>query len=82
MRRQVYERLRARLISFQRAIESGRRSAHGGSAAAPASPLLVFVAITLLLVLVILEIELHREQLKALGLLSGNEGASPVMAGP
>ncbi|MET0876787.1 MAG: hypothetical protein ABWY14_06590 [Tardiphaga sp.] len=81
MRRQVYERLRAQLISFQRAIDSGRRSAHGG-AAAPVSPLLVFVAISLLLVLVILEVELHREQLKALGLLSGDEGASPVMAGP
>jgi hypothetical protein len=48
----------------------------------PASPILVFAADTLFLLLVILVIDLHRDELRALGLIFGDEGIVPFFAGP
>jgi hypothetical protein len=50
--------------------------------ATSASPILIFAAVTLFLILAILEIDLHRDELRALGLLSRDEGSGPVFAGP
>jgi hypothetical protein len=66
-------RLYARLVSFQRAARN-RRSAHGDVTGTPVSPILIFTAVALLLILAILEIDLHREELRALGLVFRDEG--------
>jgi hypothetical protein len=42
----------------------------------------MYAAITLFLILAILEIDLHREELEALGLIPREEGAGPALAGP
>ena len=47
-----------------------------------ASPILVLAANVLFVVLVILEIDLHRDELRALGLIFGEEGIVPSLAGP
>jgi hypothetical protein len=57
-------------------------SAQGKFAGTSASPTLIFVAITLFLILAILEIDLHRDELRALGLIAGEEGIVPSLAGP
>jgi hypothetical protein len=67
-------RLYARLVSFQRAARN-RRSAHGVATGTPVSPILVFTAAVLFLILAILEVDLHREELRALGLVFRDEGA-------
>jgi len=48
--------------------------AQPGSADTSASPLLIFIAIFLFLMLSILEIDLHRDELRTLGLV----GAPPI----
>jgi hypothetical protein len=48
---------------------------------ASASPILTFMAITLFLILTILEVDLHRDELRVLGLV-GQEGGVPPFAGP
>jgi len=45
----------------------------------PGSPILVFSAITLFLILAILEIDLHRDELRALGFLAGEDGFTPSL---
>ena len=47
-----------------------------------ASPILIFAANALFLILAILEIDLHRDELRALGLIFGEEGIVPFFAGP
>jgi hypothetical protein len=47
-----------------------------------ASPTLVFTATVLFLILAILEIDQHRDELRALGLIGGDEGIMPSFAGP
>jgi len=47
-----------------------------------ASPVLIFAAVTLLLILAILEIDLHRDELRALGLIFGEEGIVSSFVGP
>jgi hypothetical protein len=81
MQRQSFWRLYARLVSFHRAVHTGS-SAHGDTAGTWASPILTFTAATLFLILAILEIDLHRDALRALGLVFGDEGAEPIFAGP
>jgi hypothetical protein len=66
-------RLYARLVSFQRAARN-RRSALGDATGMPASPILIFTSAALFLILAILEIDLHREELRALGLVFRDEG--------
>ena len=45
------------------------------------SPILLFVAITLFLILAILEVDLHRTELRLLGIL-GEDGTDPALMGP
>jgi len=47
-----------------------------------ASPILVFVAVSLFLILVILEIDLNRDELRLLGLILEEDGIDPVFKGP
>lgn len=81
MQRHGFGRLYDLFVSFQRTA-SKRKSAQGGTADTAASPILVFVADTLFLLLVILVIDLHRDELRALGLIFGDEGIVPSLSGP
>jgi hypothetical protein len=47
-----------------------------------ASPLLVYIVAVLLLILSILVIDLHRDELRALGLVGGTERINPVLMSP
>lgn len=80
MQRQSFWRLYARFVSFRRAFQH-RSSGPGDLTATSASPILTFTAAALFLILVILEIDLHRDALRALGLVFGDEG-EPIFAGP
>lgn len=80
MQRWVSGRLYARIISLHRAARI--RFAPGKTTETSASPTLMYAAITLLLILAILEIDLHREELEALGLIPSEEGAGSALAGP
>jgi hypothetical protein len=81
MQRQSFWRLYARLVSFHRAVHN-RGSAHGDTTGTSASPILTFAAAALFLILAILEIDLHRDALRALGLVFGEEATEPIFAGP
>jgi len=81
MQRQGLGRLYDWFVSFQRTAGK-RKSAQAGMADPAASPILVFVASTLFLLLVILVIDLHRDELRAMGLIFGEEGIVPSLAGP
>jgi hypothetical protein len=56
-----------------------RRPAQDGTT--ETSPILLFVAVTLFLTLAILEIDLHRAELRLLGLL-GEDSIDPALTGP
>ena len=73
MQIQSFWRLYARLVSFQRTARD-RRSADGDVTETPVSPILIFTTAVLFLILAILEIDLHREELRALGIVFGDEG--------
>jgi len=81
MQRQGFGRLYDWFVSFQRTA-SKRKSAQTSMADTAASPILVFVADTLFLLLMILVVDLHRDELRALGLVFGEEGIVPSLAGP
>jgi len=81
MQRHGFGRLYDWFGSFRRTA-SKRKSAQGSKADTAASPILVYVADTLFLLLVILVIDLHRDELRALGLIFGDEGIVPSLAGP
>jgi hypothetical protein len=81
MQRQGFWRLYAWLFSFHR--EAGKRkSGKGSTAETSASPILMFTANALFLILAILEIDLHRDELGALGLVFGEEGIVSSLVGP
>lgn len=80
MQRWVSGRLYARIVSLHRAARI--RFAPGKTTETSASPTLMYAAITLFLILAILEIDLHREELEALGLIPSEEGAGSALAGP
>jgi hypothetical protein len=80
MQRQGFWRLYDWFISFQRT--AGKRKSAPSMAETSASPILVLAANVLFVVLVILEIDLHRDELRALGLIFGEEGIVPSLAGP
>lgn len=70
--RRLYSKFRARVVgSEQSAIK--RKSVQRDGDTASASPLLTFVAIALFTTLAIMEIDLHRNNLKASGLISEEE---------
>jgi hypothetical protein len=81
MQRQGFGRLYDWFVSFQRTA-SKRKSAQGNMTETSASPILVFVADALFLLLAILVIDLHRDELRALGFIFGDEGIVPFLAGP
>ena len=81
MQRQGFWRLYAWLISLHRAARRPR-SAQGSMAETSASPILSFVAIVLFLILAILEIDLHRDELRVLGLIFSEESTVSPFVGP
>jgi hypothetical protein len=80
MQRQSFWRLYAWLISLHRAarIRIFAQEMSGTSA----SPTLIFAATVLFLILAILEVDQHRGELRALGLVVGEEGVVPSFVGP
>jgi hypothetical protein len=81
MQTQGFWRLYAWLISFHREA-SKRKSAQGSTTETSASPILMFAANVLFLILAILEIDLHRDELGALGLVFGEEAIVSSLVGP
>jgi hypothetical protein len=81
MQRPDFWRLYARLVLFHRAT-ARRISAQGETTGASASPLLIYTAAALFLILAILEVDLHRDELRALDLVSSTERIAPIAAGP
>jgi hypothetical protein len=81
MQRQSFLRLYAWLILLHRAARK-RSSVQGSMTGTSASPVLIFAAVTLLLILAILEIDLHRDELRALGPIFGEEGIVSSFVGP
>lgn len=78
---QGFWRLHAWLISLHRAA-CDRISAQRKITGTSASPTLIFTATALFLVLAILEIDEHRDELRALGLIGGDEGIMSSFVGP
>ena len=73
--------LRALLAPFwsrSRERTAARRDATKSSA----SPFLIYVAVVLFLLLSILAVDLHRDELRALGLVGGAERINPVFMSP
>ena len=81
MQRQSFWRLYARLVSFHRPTRD-RRFAHPETIETSASPILAYTAAALFLILAIVEVDLHRDELRALGLVRSEERIEPVFAGP
>jgi hypothetical protein len=81
MQRLGFSKLYARLASFQRAVHN-RIAAQAKTAETSASPLLAYAATVLLLLLAILEIDLHRDELRALGLITGDADGASSLLGP
>ena len=81
MQRQSFWGLYARVVSFGRSTRS-RISAHGETTGTSASPILTYTAAALFLILAILEVDLHRDELRALGLVSSEQPIQPIVAGP
>jgi hypothetical protein len=73
--------LRALLAPFW-SVSRERTAAQRNAANRSASPFLIYVAATLFLVLSILMIDLHRDELRALGLVGGAERINPAFMSP
>jgi hypothetical protein len=81
MQRQSFWGLYARLVAFRRSTRS-RIFADGETTGTPASPILTYTAAALFLILAIIEVDLHRDELRALGLVSSEECAERMFTGP
>jgi hypothetical protein len=81
MQRQGFLKLYARFASAQRAVRN-RIAAQAKTAETSASPLLAYAATVLLLLLAILEIDLHRDELRELGLIAGEANGTSSLLGP
>ena len=81
MQRRSFWGLYARVVSFGRSTRS-RISAHGETTGTSASPVLTYTAAALFLILAIVAVDLHRPELKALGLVSSEERVELIFAGP
>jgi hypothetical protein len=81
MQRRNFWGLYARVVSFGRSTRS-RISAHGEMTGTSASPVLIYTVDALFLMLAILEVDLHRDELRALGLVSSEERIQAIVAGP
>jgi len=73
-----FHRLFAWLVSLRLAAWI-RTSAQGKTIEASSSQILTFTAITLFLMLAILEIDLHRDELRVLGLVGEEDAVSPFV---
>ena len=73
--------LRALLASFW-SYSREQTAAQRGATNRSASPLLIYVAAALFLVLSILVIDLHRDELHALGLAGGAERINSIFMSP
>ena len=80
MQRQGFSKLYARFVSLQRTARN--RVSVQAKTATSASPLLVYSTAVLVLLLAILEIDLYRDELRALGLIAGEGYGSPSLLGP
>jgi hypothetical protein len=83
------QRRTVRMLSALRALlapywsySRERTAAQGDTTNRSASPLLIYVAAALFLVLSILVIDLHRDELQAFGLVGGAERINPVFMSP
>lgn len=81
MQRQGFWRLYAWLVSLHRPARKPK-SAQGSMAGTSASPILTFVAAALFSILAILEIDLHRDELRVVGLIFGEESIVSPFVGP
>jgi hypothetical protein len=77
----MLDALRARLAPLW-SYSRERTAAQGDATNRSASPLLIYIAAALFLVLSILVIDLHRDELRALGLAGGAERINPVFMSP
>jgi hypothetical protein len=73
--------LRALLAPF-RSYSRERTAAQRDATDKSASALLIYIAFALCMVLSILTIDLHRDELRALGLVGGTERINPVFMSP
>jgi hypothetical protein len=81
MQRRSFWGLYARVVSFGRSTRS-RISAHGEMTGTSASPILTYTAAALFLILAIVEVDLHRDELRALGFVSSEQRTQPIVAAP
>jgi hypothetical protein len=81
MQRRNFWGLYARVVSFGRSTRS-RISAHGETTGTSASPILTYTVAALFLMLAILEVDLHRDELRAPGLVSSEQRIQAIVAGP
>jgi len=70
-----------RFTSLWRSLRHLMRLLDGG-ASAETSPLLTYIAVVLVLVLIVLEIDAHQIELPSLGLLANNYPVPPPRLGP
>jgi hypothetical protein len=70
------------LFAPSRGDSQDREAAQSGSAGTSASPVLIFIAIVLLLMLSIFETDLHRDELRALGLVGSEPGIASALMAP
>jgi hypothetical protein len=77
----MLDALRALLAPFW-SYSRGRTAAQRDATDRSASPLLIYVAAALFLLLSILVTDLHRDELQALGLVGGAERINPALMSP
>ena len=70
------------LFAPSRGDSQDREAARRGSAGTSASPVLIFIAIVLLLMLSIVETDLYRDELRALGLVGSEPGIAAALMAP
>jgi hypothetical protein len=78
---QMRSRMYFHFISLWHSFRDGM-SPHDERAPAETSPSLIYIAVVLTLLLIILEIDDHRAELEALGLLTDNFPVPAVFLGP
>jgi hypothetical protein len=81
MQRQSFWKLYDRCASLHRAT-CNRIFTQAEMTETSASPVLLYAATALFLLLAILEIDLNCDELRALGLVGGEKGVVPSFAGP
>jgi hypothetical protein len=81
MQRRSFWKLYDRCASLHRAA-CNRIFTQAEMTETSASPVLLFAATALFLLLAILEIDLFRDELRALGLVAGKENDMPSLVGP